>query len=62
MLDVLKAVDKVIPLWELAVVFLAVLAIVVILVLWWAFGYNLVVVPENIPQAAQPAALALSLL
>jgi hypothetical protein len=36
--------DKVVPLWEVIVIVLALMAIAAVLVLWWAFGYNLVVV------------------
>jgi hypothetical protein len=58
MLDIIKVVDRFIPLWEMIVIVLALFLIVVVLVLWWAFGYNLIVVPE----AAQPASLVASLL
>ncbi|MFH1055661.1 MAG: hypothetical protein V1744_06170 [Candidatus Altiarchaeota archaeon] len=46
MWNLLKSIDKVIPLWEALVIALALFAIVLVLVLWWAFGYNLIVVPE----------------
>ncbi len=59
MIGVLKSIDRFIPLWEAAVILLALFLIVLVLVLWWAFGYNLIVVPE---AAAKPAALAASLL
>jgi len=61
MLNLLKAIDRVIPLWELIVIGMALLGIAVVLVLWWAYGYNLVVAPE--PVLAQPVVtLAASLL
>jgi len=60
MIDVLKAIDRVIPLWEAAVILIALFLIVLVLVLWWAFGYNLIVVPDVV--AVKPPALAASLL
>jgi len=62
MLTVLKGIDKYIPLWEAAVILFALFAIVLVLVLWWAFGYNLIIVPEPAAAAMKPAALAASLL
>jgi hypothetical protein len=62
MFNTIRIVDRVIPLWELLVLAFALFAIVLVLVLWWAFGYNLIVVPEQVPAAVKPAALALSLL
>jgi hypothetical protein len=61
MIGVLKAIDKYIPLWEAGVIMLALFLIVLVLVLWWAFGYNLIAITEAGP-AAKPAALAASLL
>ena len=61
MLDVIKLIDRAVPIWEIFVIGLAMFGIVLVLVLWWAFGYNLIVVPE--PTAVvKPAALAASLL
>ena len=45
MLRYIKLLDQTIPIWEIIVVFLALLMIALVLVLWWAFGYNLVLVP-----------------
>ena len=56
MISQIKMLDKMIPLWEILVIFLALFAIVLVLVLWWAFGYNLTVVAPN--EAAAPLALA----
>jgi hypothetical protein len=61
MLNTIRIVDRAIPLWEILVVFFALFAIVLVLVLWWAFGYNLIVVPEPAP-ILKPASLAASLL
>jgi len=60
MLKIIQLVDRIIPFWELIVVGLALFAIVLVLLLWWAFGYNLIVVPEA--AVVKPAAFALSLL
>jgi hypothetical protein len=61
MANILGLIDRYIPLWEAAVILLALFAILLVLILWWAFGYNLIVVPE--PTAVvKPAALAASLL
>jgi hypothetical protein len=62
MLKLIKIIDRVIPLWELIVVVLAIAAITLVVVLWWAFGYNLVVAPDTAAAAVKPAALGLSLL
>ncbi|MFH0862016.1 MAG: hypothetical protein V1875_03200 [Candidatus Altiarchaeota archaeon] len=62
MLAVLKGIDKYIPLWEAAVIFFALFAIVLVLVLWWAFGYNLIIVPEPSASVMKPASLAATLL
>jgi len=61
MIGILKSIDKYIPLWELLVIGFALFAILLVLILWWAFGYNLIVVPET-QEAAKPAALALGLI
>jgi len=59
MLNLIKMVDRVLPLWELIVLAIAFVAIALVLVLWWAFGYNLIVVPGEV---IKPASLAASLL
>lgn len=48
MLKHIKMLDRFIPLWEILVIFLALAAIVLVLVLWWAFGYNLVVIQSGV--------------
>jgi hypothetical protein len=57
MIGILKSIDKYIPLWELLVIVIALFSIVLVLILWWAFGYNLIVVPEP-TELLKPAALA----
>ncbi len=49
MLRTIKMLDQVIPLWEILVILFALAAIVLVLVLWWAFGYNLIAVPIQAP-------------
>ena len=61
MLKLIKVLDKTIPLWEIIVILFALAAIVLVLVLWWAFGYNLIVVPEQV-DAIKPAVFAASLI
>ena len=61
MLEILKSLDQTIPLWELIVLGLALMAIAAVLILWWAFGYNLVVL-TNQPDTMQAVSLAASLL
>ena len=61
MLDALHKIDQTVPLWELLVIGLALLAIALVLILWWAFGYNLVVVTHQ-PDSMQPVSLAAALL
>ena len=61
MLEILKSLDQTIPLWELIVLGLALMAIAAVLILWWAFGYNLVVV-TNQPDTMEAVSLAASLL
>ena len=57
MIRTIKMLDRVIPLWEIIVIVAALFAIVLVLVLWWAFGYNLVVSIDKAPSfAAQLAA------
>ena len=47
MIRTIKMLDQVIPVWEVLVIIGALLAIVIVLILWWAFGYNLVVISET---------------
>ena len=61
MLHYIKMLDQTIPLWEVLVLALAMMAIAVVLILWWAFGYNLVVVTDQ-PASIKAAALAAALL
>jgi hypothetical protein len=61
MLNIIKLIDRVLPLWEMIVVGLALFGIVLVLVLWWAFGYNLIVIPEPTAALVKPAALLLPL-
>ena len=41
MINSLKMLDRVIPFWEIAVFVLAFGLIILSLLFWWAFGYNL---------------------
>lgn len=43
MLRQIKMLDRTVPVWEIIVMILAFLLIALVLVIWWAFGYNLVV-------------------
>jgi hypothetical protein len=61
MLNIIKLIDRVLPLWEVIVVGFALFAIVLVLVLWWAFGYNLIVIPEPTASVMKPAMLLLPL-
>ncbi|MBD3388892.1 MAG: hypothetical protein GF416_07480 [Candidatus Altiarchaeales archaeon] len=61
MIDVLKKIDETLPLWEVVIIAVALFVIVVVLILWWAFGYNLVVVTEQ-PESVEAVALAAPLL
>jgi ammonia channel protein AmtB len=61
MLGYIKMLDQNLPLWEVIVLVLALLAIALVLILWWAYGYNLIVVTQQ-PDSMQPAALISSLL
>ncbi|MBU0762248.1 MAG: hypothetical protein KKD39_04430 [Candidatus Altiarchaeota archaeon] len=56
MITQIKMLDRVIPLWEILVIVLALAAILLVLVLWWAFGYNLSVIVQK-PLSIEPAAL-----
>jgi hypothetical protein len=61
MIKTIKMLDQTIPLWEILVIGLALLAIVAVLVLWWAFGYNLTVVTPE-PATMKPVVFAGSLI
>jgi hypothetical protein len=55
MIDIIRQIDQHIPFWEFAVIGAAIAAIFLVLILWWAFGYNLVAyVPEV--DSLKPAA------
>ncbi len=61
MITQIQMLDRVVPLWEILVIVFALAAILLVLVLWWAFGYNLVVVIDK-PPTLETVALASALL
>ncbi len=60
MLNILRTLDETVPLWELVVIGVALMAIAAVLILWWAFGYNLTVVTQQ-PDTMEAVQLAATL-
>jgi hypothetical protein len=61
MMREIKMLDRVVPLWEILIIAAAMAAIVLVLILWWAFGYNLAAVIDK-PQTMEALALSAALL
>jgi len=61
MLRYIQMLDKTLPVWEVIVLLLALTAIALVLILWWAFGYNLIAVTEQ-PDSIKAVSLAAALL
>jgi hypothetical protein len=61
MSDLKFLIPENIPLWEMTVEAVALVVMLLVLVLWYFFGYDLVVVP-NQPNVINPAALGAALI